>query len=58
MEMGYYDDTEEITIVVALLLFLYKSDDSRVFYRNIFLIIQYYKERSRMNLRLLSVRGI
>lgn len=56
--MGYYDDTEDITIVVALLLFLYKSDDSRVFYRNIFLIIQYYKERGRMNLRLLSVRGI
>lgn len=36
MEMGYYDSTEEITIVVALLLFLYKSDDSRVFYRNTF----------------------
>lgn len=34
--MGYDKDAEEITIVVTLLLFLYKFDDSRIFYRNIF----------------------
>ena len=35
-EMGYAKKAEEMTIVVTLLLFLYKFDDSRIFYRNIF----------------------
>ena len=35
-EMGYAKKAEEMTIVVTLLLFLYKFDDSCIFYRNIF----------------------
>lgn len=58
MEMGYDNGTEEMTIVVTLLLFLYKFDDSRIFYENIFFIRQYNMERGRMNMRLLSVSGI
>ncbi len=57
MEMGYDNGTEEMTIVVTLLLFLYKFDDSRIFYENIFFIRQYNMERGRMNMRLLSVSG-
>lgn len=57
MEMGYDNGTEEMMIVVTLLLFLYKSDDSRIFYENIFFIRQYNMERGRMNMRLLSVSG-
>ncbi len=55
--MGYDNGTEEMTIVVTLLLFLYKFDDSRIFYENIFFIRQYNMERGRMNMRLLSVSG-
>ena len=57
MEIGYDNNTEEMTIVVILLLFLYKFDDSRIFYENIFFIRQYNMERGRMNMRLLSVSG-
>ena len=57
MEMGYDNGTEEMTIVVTLLLFLYKFYDSRIFYENIFFIRQYNMERGRMNMRLLSVSG-
>ncbi len=57
MEIGYDNNTEEMTIVVILLLFLYKFDDSRIFYKNIFFIRQYNRKRSRRNMRLLSVSG-
>lgn len=42
--MDYDKYAEEMTIVVALLLFLFKFDDSRIFYKNIF-IKEWYNER-------------
>lgn len=47
-----------MTIVVILLLFLYKCDDSCILYTNILIMSYVMKEGSRMNMRLLSVSGI